>query len=107
MTAGYQKVFDVNPRIGFLSGANELAAQIASGLIPAAKIAETQRLIFNLRLDAAVTMVLALMILLMIIEAVTQWYVILSRRREIVLHESPYVRTQWAPGYSGAAHGDD
>jgi len=107
MTAGYQKVFDANPRIGFLSGANELAAQIASGAIPAARIAETQRLIFNLRLDAAVTLVLALMILLMIIEAVIQWCVILGRRREIVLHESPYVRTQWATGYSGAAHGDD
>jgi carbon starvation protein len=107
MTAGYQKVFDANPRIGFLSGANELAQQIASGMVPAAKIAETQRLIFNLRLDAAVTMVLALMILLMIIEALIQWYVILSRRRETVLHESPYVRTQWAEGYSGAAHGDD
>jgi carbon starvation protein len=107
MTAGYQKVFDINPRIGFLSGANELAAQIASGVIPAAKIADTQRLIFNLRLDAGVTLVLALMILLMIIEAVIQWRVILGRRREIVLHESPYVRTQWAAGYSGAAHGDD
>jgi carbon starvation protein len=107
MTAGYQKVFDANPRIGFLSGANELASQIASGVIPAAKIAETQRLIFNLRLDAAVTLVLALMIFLMIIEAVIQWYLILGRRRETVLHESPYVRTQWAAGYSGAAHGDD
>jgi carbon starvation protein len=107
MTAGYQKVFDANPRIGFLAGANELTAQIASGLIPAAKIAETQQLIFNLRLDAAVTMVLALMILLMIIEAVIQWHAILGRRREIVLHESPYVHTQWAAGYSGAAHGDD
>jgi carbon starvation protein len=107
MTAGYQKVFDANPRIGFLSGANELAAQIASGIIPAAKITETQRLIFNLRLDAAVTLVLALMILLMIIEALMQWWVILGRRRETVLHESPYVRTQWAESYSGAAHGDD
>jgi carbon starvation protein len=107
MTAGYQKVFAANARIGFLSGANELAAQIASGAIPAAKFAETQQLIFNLRLDAAVTLVLALMILLMIIEAVIQWYLILGRRRETVLHESPYVRTQWAAGYSGAAHGDD
>jgi hypothetical protein len=43
----------------------------------------------------------------MIIEAVIQWRVILGRRREIALHESPYVRTQWAAGYSGAAHGDD
>ncbi len=107
MTASYQKVFDANPRIGFLSGANQLAAQIAGGIIPAAKIAETQRLIFNLRLDAAVTIVLVSMILLMLIEALGQWYAILSRRREPTLHESPYVRTQWAEGFSGAAHGDD
>ena len=107
MTASYQKVFDVNPRIGFLSGANQLAAQIAGGLVPAAKIAETQRLMFNLRLDAAVTIVLASMILLMLIEALGQWYAILSRRREPTLHESPYVRTQWAEGFSGAAQGDD
>ncbi len=107
MTASYQKVFDANPRIGFLSGANQLAAQIAGGIIPAAKIAETQRLIFNLRLDAAVTIVLVSMILLMLIEALGQWYAILSRRRQPTLHESPYVRTQWAEGFSGAAHGDD
>jgi carbon starvation protein len=107
MTASYQKVFDANPRIGFLSGANQLVAQIAGGSIPAAKIAETQRLIFNLRLDAAVTIVLVSMILLMLIEALGQWYAILSRRREPTLHESPYVRTQWAEGFSGAAHGDD
>jgi carbon starvation protein len=107
MTAGYQKVFDANPRIGFLSGANQLAVQIAGGMIPAAKIVETQRLMFNLRLDAAVTIVLAVMILLMLAEALLQWYGILSRRREPTLHESPYVRTQWAEGFSGAAHGDD
>ena len=107
MTASYQKIFDVNPRIGFLSQANQYAAQIASAAIHADKIAETQRLIFNLRMDAAVTIVLAAMILLMLLEALMQWYGILSRRRETTLHESPYVRTQWAEGYSGAAHGDD
>jgi carbon starvation protein len=107
MTAGYQKVFDANPRIGFLSGANQLVAQIASGAVPAAKVAETQRLIFNLRLDAAVTITLGVMILLMMLEALLQWYGLLSRRREAVLHESPYVRTRWAESYSGAAHGDD
>jgi carbon starvation protein len=104
MTASFQKIFDANPRIGFLSYANILTAQIAAGKIPAAKIAETQRIIFNQRLDAAVTAVLALMILVLIVEALVQWHAILSRRREPVLHESPYVATQWA---EGAAHGDD
>jgi carbon starvation protein len=107
MTASYQKIFDANPRIGFLSYAKALAAQIAAGEIPAAKVVETQRLIFNQRLDAGVTAVLAVMVVVLIVEAIVQWYSILSRRREPVLHESPYVATQWAPDFSGAAHGDD
>ncbi len=107
MTASYQKLFSSNPRIGFLSGANELATRIASGMVPATKVAETHRLMFNLRLDAVVTSILALMISLLIVEALVQWYGILSRRGEAVLHESPYVPTQWAEGYSGAAHGDN
>src|ERR1700720_4626601 len=107
MTASYQKIFDANPRIGFLAYASALAAQIASGKIPAAKLVDTQRLIFNQRLDAAVTAVLALMVIVLIVEALVQWYAILSSRRAAVLHESPYVQTQWAPGYSGVAQGDD
>ena len=107
MTASYQKVFDPNPRIGFLSFANMLAAQLAAGKIPAAKLAETQRVIFNQRLDAAVTIVFAVMVIVLIIEALIQWYSLLSRRRGAVLHEAPYVPTQWAPDFSGAAHGDD
>src|SRR5882757_2791015 len=78
MTASYQKIFDANPRIGFLAYANALAAQIAAGKIPAAKLVDTQRLIFNQRLDAAVTAVLALMILVLIVEALVQWSALLS-----------------------------
>jgi len=107
MTASYQKIFDANPRIGFLSFANGLAAQIAAGKIPAEKIAETQRLIFNQRLDAAVTGILAAMILVLIFEALVHWYSILSRRTQPVLHESAYIATRWAADYSGASHGDD
>jgi carbon starvation protein len=107
MTASYQKIFHANPRIGFLAYANALAAQIAAGKIPAEKIAETQRLIFNQRLDAAVTGVLAVMILVLIVEALVHWYAILIRRKETVLRESPYTATRWAADYSGSAHGDD
>jgi carbon starvation protein len=98
MTASYQKIFSPNPRIGFLSFANALAAQLAAGKIPAAKIVETQRVIFNQRLDAVVTAVLAGMILFLLAEAAVQWHAILGRGREPVLHETPYVATQWAEG---------
>ncbi|MFZ3333517.1 MAG: carbon starvation CstA family protein [Candidatus Acidiferrales bacterium] len=98
MTASYQKIFDASPRIGFLAQARALAAQIASGAIPAEKIAATQRLVFNNRLDAVVTAVLAAMILVLLIEAVGEWIVILSGRKKAVLHESPYIATRWAEG---------
>src|SRR5947209_14351974 len=65
MPTRYRAMCGPNPRIGFLSGANELAAEISSGAVAAARVAETHRLMFNLRLDAAVTSVLALMILLL------------------------------------------
>jgi len=98
MTASYQKIFSANARIGFLAQANALAAKIASGNVAAAKVVETQRNIFNLRLDAAVTAILAVMILLLLSEALVQWYAILSRSKEPVLRESPYVATQWVEG---------
>ena len=98
MKASYQKIFSVNPRIGFLSYANAMAAQLAAGKIPVAKIADTHRLIFNQRLDAGVTAVLAVMILVLLVEALVQWHAILSRRKEPVLRETPYVATQWAGG---------
>jgi carbon starvation protein len=107
MTASWQKIFSPNPRIGFLSYAKAQAALIAAGKIPAEKIFDTQRVIFNNRLDAVVTAVLAIMILVLVVEALVQWSAILSRRTEPVLHETPYVPTQWAPDFSGAAHGDD
>jgi carbon starvation protein len=98
MTASYQKVFSTDPRLGFLANANALAAQIAAGGIPAAKMANLRHLIFNQRLDAAVTIVLASMILILLAEAFAQWYMILSNRKQAVLNETPYVASQWMEG---------
>jgi hypothetical protein len=72
-----------------------MAAQVAAGKIPTEKIADTHRLIFNQRLDAVVTMVLASMILVLLVEALAQWYAILSNRKRAVLQETPYVATEW------------
>jgi carbon starvation protein len=98
MTASYQKIFHPDPRIGFLAQARRLSEQIASGAIPAEQIARTHRLIFNNRLDAAVTAILAGMILVLLVEAVAEWVGIARGRRDAVLHEAPYVTTRWAEG---------
>jgi carbon starvation protein len=98
MTASYEKIFSADPKLGFLSAANQMAARVASGGIPAEKIAETGRLIFNQRLDAVVTATLALMVLVLVVEAIYEWVRILTSAKAPELHETPYVKTQWAEG---------
>ena len=98
MTASYQKIFDVHPRIGFLALVRVLEGQIASGAIPAAQVRTTERLIFNTRLDAVVTGALAVMVLVLLAEAIAEWIAILRGRKPIVLHEAKYVATQWSEG---------
>ena len=49
LTAGWQKMFDANPKIGFLSHADKYAAALAKGdvLAPAKSIDQMQQVIFN------------------------------------------------------------
>jgi carbon starvation protein len=96
MTASYQKVFHSNPRIGFLSQVRVLSAQLASGAIPPERVAVTHRMIFNNRLDAAVTLLLAGMVLVLVFEAIGEWIAILRGTKPAELHEAPYVVTKWA-----------
>ncbi len=89
MTASGQKIFHSNPRIGFLAHARSLVEQLAAGTVPAAKIAETQRLIFNDRLDAMVTIVFATLVLLILFESGRHWWLYIFGQRKPVLSEAP------------------
>ena len=95
LTGASQKLFHEDPRIGFLSQAHALEQRIAAGQVPAPKLAETRQVIFNARLDAVVTGFFALLILLLLAEAATEWYRILAGRSMPALKETPYVRTRW------------
>jgi carbon starvation protein len=54
-TAAWEKVSSDNIRLGFFSAANDLADKLANGLLPPAKAAVAPQLIFNLQLDAWIT----------------------------------------------------
>lgn len=87
-TASWQKIFDASPRIGFLAQARALANAPAT--------AATSRLIFNNQLDAAVTAGLVVMVALVLIESIRQWIAVLRGEREILMRETPFVRTRLA-----------
>jgi carbon starvation protein len=89
MTASWQKVFHPNPRIGFLAHARLLLDQLAAGQVAAGKVVETHRLIFNDRLDATVTIVFALLVLLILAESGRHWWLYAVRRKQPVLNEAP------------------
>jgi len=87
MTAGYQKIFHPHVRIGFLAHAADLSAKLAAGAIPPDKIAETQALIFNDRLDAAITGLFMVLVLVIVAESAREWYRVLSGRRAVPVTE--------------------
>jgi carbon starvation protein len=86
MTAGWQKIFHDDPAIGFLAQAGRLATDLADGKIPAAKVAATHVLIFNNRLDAAVTAVFMGLVAVIVLTSARRWIEALSRgpRVEVV-----------------------
>jgi len=55
-TAAWQKLTSDNPKLGFFSAANDLAAKLASGVLPPDKAAVAPQLIFNQRLDGWLTL---------------------------------------------------
>jgi carbon starvation protein len=87
-SASYYKVFEGNPRVGFLAHARQLASGASGGA--------TARLIFNDRLDAAVTCVLVVMVAVVVIESALEWSRVLSGKKEARVRETPFVATRFA-----------
>jgi carbon starvation protein len=93
LTAGWQKVFADDPRLGFLSHASRTAEQVASGSLEAARGA---RLIFNDRLDAVVALIFMVVTVTVVAASARGWILVLTRRRPATMKESPFVETAYA-----------
>src|SRR6266550_2845349 len=89
MTAGWQKVFSADPRLGFLSH----AASLAGSANP-----DAARLIFNDRLNTFVALLFMTIVTVLIVTSLREWWLVLSRRKTAVVHEAPYVETGYATG---------
>ena len=93
LTAGWQKVFADDPRLGFLAHAAQTGARVASGAMDRSL---GSRLIFNDRLDAVVTVAFMVVTTLVLLASAREWVLILTRRKPAKAQESPFVETAYA-----------
>jgi carbon starvation protein len=89
MTAGYQKVFSADPKLGFLSHAASLAASTDPN---------ASRLIFNDRLNAVMALFFMSVVAMLVFTSAREWWLVLSRRKPAVIHEAPFVATTLVAG---------
>jgi len=89
MTAGWQKVFSADPRLGFLAHAASLAGSAALN---------AGRLIFNDRLNTLVALLFMTVVALLIVVSIREWWLVLSKRKPAVTKEAPFIERAYATG---------
>jgi carbon starvation protein len=87
MTAGVQKVFSADPRLGFLAH----AASLAGSADPNAG-----RLIFNDRLNTVVALSFMAVVALVVAASVREWWLVLNKRKPAQVNEAPFVESAFA-----------
>jgi len=92
MTAGYQKIFSPDPKLGFLARANLYKETLAAGNlppgVPSADVA--QRFIFNDTVDAAVAGFFMISVIIILVASAREWYRVVSGRIPAVSTEHPF-----------------
>jgi len=100
LTAGWQKLFHDNDRIGFLAHAGKFADAASRGevLAPAKSLAQMQQVIFNDRLDAALCALFMVVVLVMLACSLRAMRKALASGRP----ESSETAPVYAPAVTGA-----
>jgi carbon starvation protein len=104
MTAGWQKIFSPDVRIGFLSHAASLKATLAAGNLPrgAANIDAAQRMIFNDNLNTGVAAFFMISVVVILVASIHEWMQVLGGRKPIGSTEIPFTPRPVAPPAAAA-----
>ncbi len=90
MSAGWIKIFSPDPRLGFLSAVGSFREKIVHGG-EAAQLAAWRVQVFNNQIDAVLTGLFMVLVLLVLGASCRVWLRLLAKKTEPVLHEEPYV----------------
>jgi carbon starvation protein len=89
--ASWQKLFSSDVRVSFLAGANDLADKLAAGTLSAKQAAVAPQLIFNQRLDAALTVFFILVLWVVIFDMLRNIMRVVNGKPVLPSSEAPYV----------------
>src|SRR6266480_2262878 len=87
-SAGYLKIFSADPKLGFLSGAQSLAAQASAD---PTKAGELMRQASVWQFDAIVAGFFMLFVFLIVVGSASQWWQLIRGTKPVVLRESEFV----------------
>jgi len=93
LTAGWQKIFAADPRLGFLSHARDTAAKVAAGAVDPATGA---RLMLNDRLDALLAGIFMATVVALLLASAREWLAVARGRKPAVVRETPFVESAYA-----------
>jgi carbon starvation protein len=103
-TAGLEKIWSSDPRVGFMAHARTLADQVTNGTFTAQAITKNATLRFNDLLDAAVAGTFLALVATIVCLSAREWLLLLSRRKPVLLRETEPV---WLPDYALKEAGPD
>ncbi len=100
LTASWQKVFSGDPRLGFFAQRARYADALDQGrvLAPAKSLDDMHAVVTNSIVDGVLSALFAVLIVIVIADAIRVWLQVLSRRRLAPLHEAPYAESKIVAG---------
>ena len=92
LTAGWEKIFSADPKLGFLSHARMVGERILTGALPAGvqTVSDARRLILNDRIDALVAAFFLLSVIVILVASAHEWFTVLTGRKAAKTTEVPF-----------------
>lgn len=89
-SAGYIKIFDADPKMGFIAAAKSFGDKMAAGGTPQ-QMKEWAAQQFNFNVDTAVTGFFLAAVAIIFLGCLKEWVTLLSGAKKPVLNEDPYI----------------